>query len=41
MALRDRFVVTMGTATHWESGQLRRQHVTVSRIAAKVYFKKN
>ena len=40
MALRDRFVVTMGTATRWESGQLRRQHVTVSRIAAKVYFKK-
>ena len=40
MGLRDRFVVTMGTATRWESGQLRRQHVTVSRIAAKVYFKK-
>ena len=39
MALRDRFVVTMGTATRWKSGQLRRQHVTVSRIAAKVYFK--
>jgi len=40
MGLRDRFVVTMGTATRWESGQLRRQHVPVSRIAAKVYFKK-